>query len=355
MPLVTRPRRTQTTTRLRRTAALLVVLLGLILLSGCSGDRDAGGATSGAVAPDVGQPADRDASTGDESGAGEGAQDIPSGGGDAPENGPPGGATLTEQIVRTGDIAVEVDDITSAANRITSVVSAAGGNVGSDQRYGDADDGSADLVLRIPPDSFDDVLETISDLGEELSRSVAAEDVSTVVADVDARVESLQNSVDRLLALAAQAASVSDLITIESELSFRQSELESLLAQQRALQDQVSLATLSVRLTASSQPDTADTGFLAGLADGWNALLDFGAGLISVIGRVLPWLAVLAVISVPLWFLWRHRRQRSLPSSDADPAAVPALATFGPAPAAADSTAEPVSARAASEPARPPE
>lgn len=342
------------THRIRQTATLLGALLGLVLLAGCSGDRDSGGATSGAVLPDVGQQADRDASAEDEAVAGGEPEIAPSDGAGAPENAPPGGVTLAEQIVRTGDITVDVNDVTSAANRITAVVSAAGGNIGSDQRYGDAADGSADLVLRIPPDSFDDVLETTSDLGEELSRSVAAEDVSTAVADVDARVESLQNSVDRLLALAAQAVSVSDLITIESELSFRQSELESLQAQQRALADQVSLATLSVRLSASSEPDSEATGFLASLADGWSALLDFGAGLISVIGRLLPWLAVLAVIGVPLWLVWRRRR--SLSSPDAATAAGPAMATFGPpAPAATDPLTAPVSARAASEPARPPE
>lgn len=332
--------------RQSRHAAAVVALalsVSLVLLTGCSADRLAGGSASDSLPPNFGGPADQDASTGDESVAGGGLpENAPPDG--APEDGPAGGATLTEQIVRTGDLTVDVDDITSAANRVTAVVDAAGGNIGSDQRYGDAADGSADLVLRVPPDRFDDLLEAISDLGEEQSRSVSAQDVSRVVADVDARVKSLQNSVDRLLALAAQAVSVSDLITIESELSARQSELESLQAQQRALTDQLSLATLSVRLTASSDPESDDTGFLAGLADGWNALLDAGGGLISVIGLLLPWLILLAVIAVPLWFL--VRRQRS-------PA--PAVTTTGSGAGTAAPSGETISGPAASEPAPSPE
>ncbi|MBA3367939.1 MAG: DUF4349 domain-containing protein [Geodermatophilaceae bacterium] len=291
--------------RLRTLLGLLGLVLTLVALTGCSGNGLEDSGTSGAVAPGFGE-SPQDMSAPDEA--------VEGGGGGLPENAPAGGAALTEQIVRTGDLAVDVDDITAAANRITAVVDAAGGSIGLDQRYGEAKDGSADLVLRVPPERFDDLLETVSDLGEELSRSVAAQDVSTAVADVDARVESLRNSVTRLLALGAQAVSVSDLITIEAELSTRQAELESLQAQQREFSDQISLATLSVSLTASSEPESDDTGFLASLADGWNGLLDSGRGLISLLGLLLPWLALLAVLALPLWFVVRRRRAASVPA-----------------------------------------
>ncbi len=319
-----------------RAALPLALCLGLVFLAGCSGARDGGSSTTDLVAPDVGQE-DRD-TTGavGEDAAGGGGSDVPPEVADAPENAPPGSATLPEQVVRTGDVTVDVDDITSAADRVSSVVRGAGGDVGYDQRHGDAKDGSADLVLRVPPDNFADILETVSALGEELSRSVSAEDVNTIVADVDARVRSLQNSVDRLLALAAQAVSVGDLIAIEAELSARQGELESLQAQQRALADQVGLATLSVHLSASSEPDEPETGFVASLKDGWDALLEAGRVLISVVGLLLPWLVLSLVLFVPLWLLIRRRRS------------IPALA------GAAGSGAT-ISEPAASEPSRPPE
>lgn len=314
--------------RLTRRLLLLVSLpIAVALLASCSADRaatDAGSA--GATAPGTGESADGDDAALDESGESGGS------GADAAPEIAPVDATLTDQIVRTGDVSVDVDDVTSAANRVTALVVAAGGEVGSDQRFGDGEDASADLVVRVPPDRFDELLESIADLGEEVSRSVAAEDVSAVVADVDARVESLQGSVDRLRALAAQAVSVSDLITIESELTFRQSELESLQAQQRALADQVSLATLSVRLSTSEEAVSEDSGFLTSLAAGWNALLAAGQGLISVVGLLLPWLVLFGVIGLVLLLVLRRRRR---------------VEGLAPANAA-------VSSPEASEPARPP-
>lgn len=286
--------------RLTRRLLFLVTLpLALALLAACSADRAATDAGSAAASvPGSGESVDGDA-----------AQDESGGGADAAPEIAPVDVTLTDQIVRTGDVSVDVDDVTSAANRVTALVTAAGGEVGSDQRFGDGEDASADLVVRVPPDRFDELLESIADLGEEVSRSVAAEDVSAVVADVDARVESLQGSVDRLRALAAQAVSVSDLITIESELTFRQSELESLQAQQRALADQVSLATLSVRLSASEEAVSDDGGFLASLAAGWNALQSAGRGLISVIGLLLPWLVLFGIIGLLILLVLRRRRR----------------------------------------------
>jgi len=333
-----------------KTTVVAALLVTVALLTGCGRGADSGTTSGGA--PQIGAPADRDAVAGDEA-VGGGAPEGAPPGGDVQVIVPPDGLSLGQQIVRTGDISVDVDDITSTANRVTALVDAAGGEIGSDQRQGDATDGTADFVLRVPPDSFDDVLDTISALGEELSRTVSADDVSTVVADVDARVQSLQNSVNRLLALAGQAVSVSDLIVIESELSARQAELESLQAQQRALADQVSLATLTVRLSASSDPADKATGFLASLEAGWNALLYFGAGLISLVGVLLPWLAVVALIGIPAVVLWRRRRSAA---REATAAEVPVMATFGPAPAeVVASTGQSVSAPAGNEPARPPE
>lgn len=317
---------------------LLALPLGLALLAGCSGGAPVGGSDSTGAKPETGQQADRGTSDGDESVAGGVPDSVPpeAGGGTGADELPeiaPADATLAEQIVRSGDVTVDVDDITSAANRITALVAAAGGSIGSEQRYGDPADGSADIVVRVPPDSFGGLLEAISELGEEQSRSIAALDVSTVVADVDARVASLQGSVDRLRSLAAQAISVSDLITIESELTARQSELESLQAQQRALADQVSLATLSVRLTASGDPEVGESGFLASLGDGWNALLGAGRGLLSIVGLLLPWLVVVALIAVPVLLVVGRRRPRAVaPAPAASPGPITEPAGSGPGP-----------------------
>ena len=96
---------------------------------------------------------------------------------------------------------------------------------------------------------------------------------------IDARIEALQASVDRMLALLAEADDTADLITIESELTARQAELDGLTAQRDWLADQVDYSTLTVELLSEGiAPDAGPDDFWSGLAAGWEALVGFLAG-----------------------------------------------------------------------------
>ena len=52
---------------------------------------------------------------------------------------------------------------------------------------------------------------------------------------------------------------------------------------------------------ATEDDPLADAGFLTGLRNGWNALVDVAIVTATVLGAVLPFLIVLAVILVGRW------------------------------------------------------
>ena len=56
------------------------------------------------------------------------------------------------------------------------------------------------------------------------------------IVDLDARIKALQTSVDRMTQLLAQATRIEDLLAIETQLSQRQAELDSLKAQRTWLE-----------------------------------------------------------------------------------------------------------------------
>ena len=144
----------------------------------------------------------------------------------------------------------------------------------------------------------------MGDLGEVLSLNVVAEDVTAQGADLDARIGALQVSITRLRQLLATAETTKDLIDIEAELTARQAELDSLVAQRAALSDQVAQSTLVVSVSPRSEAVAwTPPGFVSGLESGWNALRTATAALVTLAGFLLPFVTVLVVIAVPVVLL----------------------------------------------------
>lgn len=217
------------------------------------------------------------------------------------------------EIIRNADMSLRVDDVRGATSQVAAVAEAADGRVASESINSTGEALYANLTLRVPSDRLDSVIAEISGLGEVTSLSVVADDVTAQGADLDARISALQTSVTRLRQLLAQATTTKDLIEVEGELTERQAELDALLAQRAVLSDAVAMSTLNVYISPSSEAaQWTPPGFLSGLQSGWNALRTLVAGLITMAGFLLPFVAVAVAVAAPvivvIWALRRRRR-----------------------------------------------
>ena len=132
-------------------------------------------------------------------------------------------------MVTTGAVSITVKDPLESAQAAATITQQAGGRIDSrTENPGiDGQPASATLVLRIPADKLDQAVALLKKLGTVNKFSLNAADITQQTQDLDARITSLQTSVDRLLALMATATDTADLIAIESALSQRQTELEA--------------------------------------------------------------------------------------------------------------------------------
>ena len=163
-------------------------------------------------------------------------------------------------VVTTGWASITVDDPIASAEDAATIAEDAGGRVDNrtETPGTDAQPPSASLTLRVPADQVDDVVDELRTLGTVNSVSMNASDVTQQRQDLDARIEALSVSVDRLTELLATATTVSDLIAIESELTTRQAELDSLTQQRDSLVDHGSrwfakLVGVKVRATETAK------------------------------------------------------------------------------------------------------
>ena len=227
------------------------------------------------------------------------------------------------QITRSATMVLVVPDAASAATRLRSVAITHGGTVTTENVVSGTKNsyGQSTVVLSVPADQLDGALTDIAAIGEVQLRTIQSTDVTAKVADVDARIKTMRDSIARMQELLTRAGSVSEIAQVESELTRRQSDLESLLAQQKALAQRVAQSPITVTLSTQPvviEPPVPQTGFLAGLAAGWKALKSFTVGALTFVGALLPFLVVFAIIGAPVVWLVRRRRGRvaSAPRSD---------------------------------------
>jgi hypothetical protein len=228
---------------------------------------------------------------------------------------------------------VQVSDVPKALDEARATAEDAGGYVGDETTTRDGRGHERTrVVLRVPVGRYDEVLSLLQGAGKLLERNAKAEDVTDQVVDVDSRVKSQRASVARVRALMDRAGKLSDVVALEGELSSREADLESLLAQQASLKDRTSLATITLSLSetpvkAAKKPAKDDsTSFTDALAGGWHAFVTMLRWLAVVIGAVLPFAAVAALLG----FAWLRLVRPRLPRR---PAPAPATSALGPLPA----------------------
>lgn len=219
---------------------------------------------------------------------------------------------IDRQVITTGYVTVTVDEPLDAASEAIRITESVGGRVDGRNEYAptDGDKGSATLTLRLPAETLTATLDKLKELGEVQEISLSSNDVTMATQDLDARITALSASVDRLLALLATAQDTDTLIALETAISDRQAQLESLQSERRYYADQVALSTITLNLiseadTPVTEPDT----FLSGLEAGWNAFVGFFAGLLVALGVLLPWLIFAGIITFVIIVLVRRSRK----------------------------------------------
>lgn len=291
----------------RRTALVLAGIATVVALAGCSSGDDSG-ASGGAEVGTAGVASSEQDAGGADLAAPEAAPVADDAGRDTD-----GKATTAQQpaVISTGTVSLEAEDVGKARLQVRKVVDAHQGTVG-EQETTTGEKGeltTARLVLRVPSDRFDDAVAALEEIGTPTGTTTNGEDVSAEVIDVEARIRAQRKSVARIEALLARATSIEQIVAIEAQLASRQADLDALESRQRWLADQTSMSTLTVYVEQPAEPRESEeraTGFVGGLENGWDAFVDGLGAVLVVVGFLVPWLVLLALLAVPVRLLLRR-------------------------------------------------
>ena len=240
-------------------------------------------------------------------------------------------AASAAKLVRSAWLGIQVTDLTAAAAKVRAIATTAGGQVLSENvvttsaprditgELGDVKvppvgPSEARLVLGVPSDKLDGVLTELSSrIGTVSYRSSQSQDVTDTYVDTKARVATMEAGVDRLRALLTKATSLEQIITLESELTRRQADLDALKARLADLDQRVAQSEVTVTLwTSEAEPVVDDDdGFLSVLRGAWDAFLSSLAVIFTGLAVLLPWLVIVLLVVLVARRVLRRRGRAS--------------------------------------------
>ncbi|MCV9887477.1 DUF4349 domain-containing protein [Metabacillus halosaccharovorans] len=232
-------------------------------------------------------------------------------------------------VIYTANLSIQVNSYTEAISSIQQELQTNNGYMVSTNSYSVEDESmEGTITVRIPQENFQEFLKTVENESiKVIDESINGQDVTEEYVDLESRLKSKQVVEKRLLEFMEKAEKTEDLLKISNDLAAVQEEIEQIKGRMNYLDNQVSLATITIHIQESkvNVPDLENNDL-----NTWNETkkqfmetLNFVIRAISsvivfIVGSI-PVLIVLGGILIVIWFiLKRKRRQQEAPPENTE-------------------------------------
>ncbi len=230
-------------------------------------------------------------------------------------------------ILKNGEMDLLVQDTDRAIDQITQLAVDVGGYVISAESRMRDNYKLATLKLGVPSGQFEEVQRRVRALAVRvLNETSSGQDVSDEYVDLESRLANLEATAARIREFLAQAKTVEEALKVNAELSKVEDEIEKIKGRMNYLKDRAAYSTLLIGLeperptptptpTATPTPTPTPVSWRPGetfksatevLGNAARGLIDL---LIWLIVVVLPFLLVIGVIALLVWWLIRRRKK----------------------------------------------
>ncbi|MBB6051697.1 DUF4349 domain-containing protein [Armatimonas rosea] len=209
---------------------------------------------------------------------------------------------MPRKIIFTGEVTLICEDLDKAAAGLEARAKEFGGyisNASQTGARGETREGS--WTVRIAAEKFDAFLKALPALGELQSSSRKADDVSEEFYDVAARLKNKKIEEDRLIELLQKATGkLTEVLTVEKELSRVRDEIERIEGRLRFLTNQTDLSTITITLREVKNfvpegPPTLATQVSRSFSGSVESLKNFLVGIVLVGVALVPWVLPLGL------------------------------------------------------------
>jgi len=221
-------------------------------------------------------------------------------------------APQPQKLIKTANISIQTTEFADAETALYNLVAQYNGyfeskNIENGSYYSDGSWKYGYYTVRIPVESYDAFMGAVGEGCHVVNVYEGVEDISDQYYDTATRLETLEIKMDRLQDLLKKASNLSDIITLESEISNTQYEIDSLTGTLKRYDSKVDYATINVNIEQVSRVDDGvnqNNGFFArllrNLKNGVINFIDSIAGIFywaayNIIGIALVVVAIVLI------------------------------------------------------------
>jgi len=299
---------------------LFVILAMVVVAAACGGG--AGGGGSASYSSDQGGTQNQ--SSGGSTGTGAGQPSKGIGGGTSSSTGG-GTATVPDvgvpalqgpPVIRQAQLSITVGNgsFDSKLADVRALVEDQGGYIaGTDAQANPVTDQPSQIrtgviSFMVPAAHFDAAIDALAKVGKVQNEHISGTDVSAQYVDLRARLANAEAQRNAMLALLAQARTISDIIAVQNQIGQITGQIEQLKGQIQYLDDNTSYSSVSVTLTESGAPAPSAAydswGFATALNEAAHNFVTTINYVVSAVGALGP----LVIVAGLGYLVWRRRR-----------------------------------------------
>ncbi len=207
------------------------------------------------------------------------------------------------KIVKHGSVVIEVRDVRLAVGQVTAAAVELGGYVieAETHDYGDEGYGGARLVIAVPVNNFEALMDRIRRLALRVTEDAASgRDASQEYVDLQSQIANLEATRARVREFLDRARTVEEALRVNSQLTEIEGQISNLKGRLQYLNQSAAYSTVEVVL---GQADRAPTPTPTPAAVSWQPerTARQAAGALSVVLRILGDLAIwIGIVILPL-------------------------------------------------------
>jgi rubrerythrin len=222
---------------------------------------------------------------------------------------------VERKLIKEGTIIFKTENIDTTRSFIIKATNKYNGYVVSENSFDNEDRKEYNITVKIPAENFDKFLENLTIVAKNLeSKNILTQDVTEEYLDVEARIKSKKEILERFKEVLKQAKNVSEILEIQKEIGNIQTEIETYEGRLKYLQNKVSYSTLTIIFY---EDKAREFGFWykikKALQSGWKGFLWI---IIAFVYLWPLWLLLGVIIFVIIYSIKRRRKKlKSLQSN----------------------------------------